>query len=44
MPYKFQPQAGARNLGIMPVTDRFGATPNTGSLSAYKIIRTHEGG
>ena len=34
--------AGVTSLGIMPVRVRFGATPTTGSLSAYhKLIRTH---
>ena len=34
--------AGVMSLGIMPVTDRFGATPNTGN-SVVKKIRTTKG-
>ena len=37
--------AGVMSLGIMPVTDWFGATPNADTLSAnLKNIRTHRGG
>ena len=31
--------AGVMSLGIMSVTDRFGATPNTDELSANKIYK-----
>ena len=37
--------AGVNSLGIMSVTDRFGATPNADkSFCINIVIRTHRGG